>query len=68
MKYKFTGATDAQVNWGGNDDPREVMKVGDIVTLNGDPEVHLWHTKMSFKEHPGKKFNSVSFEKVEYNK
>ena len=63
MRMKFKGASDAQAEWGGNEDPRKFMSVGDVVTLV-DKEVHDWHTKLIFKEYPGKKFNSVCFDPV----
>lgn len=62
-KIRFIGALDSQVQWGGNDDPREFMKEGDIVTLVRQ-EIHSWHTIYEVEEFPGKVFNSVSFEAV----
>ena len=60
QKLKFTDATDMQVSWGGCDDPRPIMKTGEQVTIK-NIEVHTHHTKLEFKEFPGKKFNSISF-------
>lgn len=63
MKIKYTGCTDEQVRWGGNDDPRGVLKEGEVYTLK-DKEVHSWHTKITLEEVPGR-FNSVCFEEVD---
>lgn len=62
-KVKFIGATDDQVNWGTNDDPRGLLEIGKIYTIL-KIDVHSWHTKIYLKEFPDKKFNSVSFEEV----
>jgi hypothetical protein len=64
MKVKYIGASDAQVNFGSNDDPRGLLEEGKIYTLKGK-EIHSWHTKYSLEEFPHKKFNSVSFGIVE---
>lgn len=61
IKVRFVEATDEQVRWGGNDDPRPLMKKGDVFTLKSR-EVHSYHTKLHLVEFPGKVFNSVSFE------
>jgi len=63
MKVKYIGASDAQVNYGSNDDPRGLLKEGKIYTIQRK-EVHSYHTKYILKEFPDKKFNSVSFEEV----
>ena len=62
-KYLYTGATDEQVNWGGNDDPRQHLRIGSTYTLLRKEE-HTWHTKFTLAEFPKLKFNSVSFEEV----
>ncbi len=59
-KVKFMGATDEQVSWGANDDPRGLLEEGNVYTVE-TVETHRWHTKYYLKEFPGKKFNSVSF-------
>lgn len=56
------GASDAQVQWGGNDDPRGVLEPGVAYEVDKQ-EVHSWHTKIYLKGFPGKKFNSVHFDK-----
>ncbi len=62
-KVKFTTASDEQVNWGGNDDPRELLKTEEIYKVD-KIETHSWHTKIYLRGFPGKKFNSVSFKEV----
>lgn len=51
--------SDAQMNWGGNDDTRKHLVVGEVYGVV--VEEHKWHTKLIIN---GKKFNSVCFEKV----
>lgn len=63
-KVKFIGAVDAQTRWGGNDDPRMFLIVGEVYEVQS-VEVHTWHTKIVLKQFPGKRFNSVCFEPVE---
>jgi hypothetical protein len=58
----FTGATEEQIQWGGNDDPNQFLKVGDKAVIEAK-EVHSWHTKLYLVGIPGK-FNSVSFVKA----
>ena len=57
---KYTGATDQQVRWGSNDDPRKVLTVGQTYEVE-KVEVHTWHTKVYLVGIEGR-FNSVSFE------
>jgi hypothetical protein len=57
---KYTGASDAQVNWGGNDDPRGILTVGNVYYVE-ETEVHSSYTKVKLKGITGW-FNSVSFE------
>lgn len=59
MKIRYIGATDAQVKWGNNKDPREVLVEGDLYEVD-NVEVHSWHTKVALKGIEGW-FNSVSF-------
>jgi len=61
MKVTYTGASDSQVIWGGCDDPREVLTIGDEYEV-AKWEVHSWHTKVSLVGIHGKKFNSVCFD------
>lgn len=61
-KVKYIGSSDEQVNWGSNDDPRNVLIVGDAYLVE-KVEVHTSHTKLHLRGVYGK-FNSVSFEKI----
>jgi hypothetical protein len=56
---RFDGASDAQIKWGGNDDPNKVLKIGTLYDVV-DIEVHSWHTKLQLHGIDGK-FNSASF-------
>ena len=60
-KVIYTGATNSQVLWGGNDDPRGVLVDGRGYELER-AEQHTWHTKYILKEYPDLKFNSVCFQ------
>jgi len=59
---KFISASDEQINWGGNDDPRSILNTEDIYEIE-KVDVHSWHTKIYLKGINGK-FNSVSFKIV----
>ena len=61
-KVRYAGATDEQVQWGNNDDPRGLLKEGSVYEVEHE-EVHTWHTKYSLRGIEGK-FNSVGFEDV----
>lgn len=63
MKVIYTGATDAQVNWGGGDDPRGVLVEGQEYEVE-HRDVHSWHTKLTLAGVEGR-FNSVCFDVVE---
>lgn len=58
---KYIGASDEQVNWGGNDDPRGLLTVGTYYIVKRE-EIHSWHTKFELLGYEGKVFNSTSFE------
>lgn len=61
QKVKYTGkASDEQVNWGENDDPRIHLVTNKDYTID-NIIIHSWHTKISLKEIPGKEFNSLHF-------
>jgi hypothetical protein len=62
-KIKFVAACDEQVRWGGCDDPRGVLAVGEVYEVD-TVETHSWHTKVSLVGVHGA-FNSVHFEDVE---
>ena len=61
-KVRFTGCSESQRNWGGNDDPTGKLVYGHACTVS-DVEVHSWHTKISLAGVEGK-FNSVCFDDV----
>jgi len=61
VKFVEDDVSEAQINWGGNDDPRGVLVVGQEYTID-HTEVHSQHTKVFLEEHPGKIFNCVWFE------
>ena len=60
-KVQFVGADDYQVRWGSNDDPRDVLTVGEMYDVE-KADVHSWHTKLHLVGFDGI-FNSASFEK-----
>lgn len=61
-KAKYLGdASDFQVRWGSNDDPRGLLQDGQEYEVER-VEVHTQHTKIHLKEFPGKRFNSVHFD------
>ena len=55
----FDGASDAQVNWGSNDDPRPLLRIGDEYEVE-QKDIHSWHTKIKLKGIDGW-FNDASF-------
>lgn len=55
---------DGENNWGNCDQVKGNLIVGEIYTIE-DIEIHSWHTKIRFKEVPGKVFNSIHFEDIE---
>lgn len=57
---KFIGASDDQVKWGSNDDPRDFLILNETYTID-HTEIHGYHTKVILKEFPNEKFNSVHF-------
>jgi len=60
MKVIYLGATDYQIKWGNNDDPRGILKEGTEYEV-ADKEVHTWHTKYILAEFPYLRFNSTCF-------
>ena len=58
---RYTNCIDEQVKWGGNNDPRGVLKQDGLYTVT-DVEVHKYHTKLRLEGHPNLQFNSVHFE------
>jgi hypothetical protein len=57
---KYTGCSDAQVNYGGHDDPRGVLIEGDIYEQERK-DVRDWKTKIKLKGIDGW-FNLVCFD------
>lgn len=56
----YVGASDAQVNWGGCDDPRPLLTKGKEYVVDRT-EVHSWHTKVVLQGINGR-FPSAAFE------
>jgi hypothetical protein len=61
-KVVFNGCSKDQINWGSNDDPNPILKIGETYTII-NVDVHSQHTKIMVKGYVGK-FNSVCFEKL----
>ena len=62
-KLVYKGATDDQVRWGNNSDPRGVLRLGHAYTVERTV-VHSWHTKIKLVDIEGW-FNSVCFKDTE---
>lgn len=62
MKLKFIedNVSQAQINYGNNSDPREILTVGKEYELE-NAIICSWHTSIVLKEFPNCKFNSVWF-------
>ena len=57
----YIGCTQEQINWGNNDDPKDILTIGnEYIVMHVD--VHKSHTKISLYGVEGQ-FNSVCFEK-----
>lgn len=61
-KIKYVSATDAQVGWGNNTDPRGILEVDRVYEVES-VEVHSYHTKIRLVGIEGK-FNSAHFDIV----
>ena len=61
-KVKYIGCSQDHFNWGGNDDPRDLLLIDHIYEIAA-VENHSWHTKIHLKNIAGR-FNSVCFEKI----
>jgi hypothetical protein len=57
---KYIGASNDQVRWGNNDDPRPLLTVGGVYHIAAT-DVHHWHTRVRLEGVIGW-FNSVHFE------
>lgn len=60
---KFIGCSKEQIAWGNNDDPNQVLFVGDKYYVE-KVEIHSQHTKLTLRGVAGR-FNSVCFEKYD---
>ncbi len=60
---KYTGATDAQIKWGSNSDPRGLLEK-DKEYIIEEIDVRSYHTKLKLEGVEGV-FNSVSFLTIE---
>ena len=58
-QVRFIGASDLQVQWGKNDDPRPILDRNRVYTVD-QVEVHSSYTRISLVGFRAK-FNSVSF-------
>lgn len=57
----YEGCSQEQINWGSNDDPRQILMIGETYEIE-IVDVHSQHTKLTLKGISGK-FNSVCFRK-----
>ncbi len=64
-KVNYTNASDEQVLWGSNTDPRGLLDTDDVYEVEA-VEVHSWHTKIYLVGVKGK-FNSVHFKPATIN-
>lgn len=60
LTVKYIGCSQEQINWGNNDDPRDMLIIGDKYYIE-HVEHHAYHTKIELRGVKGK-FNSVCFE------
>ena len=60
---KFIGCSQAQIDWGSNDDPNGILIVGDKYYVE-HVDVRSQHTKIELRGIKGR-FNSVCFEVVQ---
>ena len=58
---RYMDCIDEQVKWGGNNDPRGVLKKEELYTVT-NVEVHKYHTKLRLEGFPNLQFNSVHFQ------
>jgi len=58
-RVKFVGCSKEQINWGGNDDPKRLLREDNIYIIN-KIEAHTYHTKLMLEGVKGR-FNSVCF-------
>ena len=53
MKVTYTGASDEQVKWSNNYDPRGMLTIGGKYTVE-HVEQHSWYIQIHLAEYPGK--------------
>jgi len=63
LSVVYKGCSAEQASWGNNDNPKNVLVVGNTYTVD-EIEEHSWHTKYVLQGFPNLKFNSVCFEEV----
>jgi len=61
VKFIEENPSQGQINWGGHDNPKDILTVGKTYTIDVT-DVRSSHTKVFLEEVPGKQFNSVWFE------
>lgn len=61
-EIKFIGCSKEQINWGNNDDPTDILLVGETYKVS-KVEVHSQHTKIYLEGIVGR-FNSVCFDSL----
>lgn len=61
-KIKFIGCSREQIQWGSNDDPTDILMIGETYKVS-KVEIHSQHTKVSLEGFGGK-FNSVCFDSL----
>lgn len=68
MKIKFIASevSKDQINWGGNDDPTGLLKVGEEYELD-HADIRSQSTRIFLKDFPGKQFNVVWFDVDDLN-
>ena len=57
----YTGASQSQIDWGGNDDPRSLLTIGEEYEVEST-DVRSWHTKITLVGIKGR-FNDASFKR-----
>jgi len=61
IKFIAVSVSEAQINWGGNTNPKNLLKFGESYEIDRI-EVHSQSMGVFLKEFPGMKFNAVWFD------
>lgn len=61
-KVVYIGSSQEQIDWGSNDDPRNILVEGNVYEIE-NVDIYSQHTKLTLKEISGR-FNSVCFKKL----